>query len=100
MIDRDEGPERTFLHDLQFDFEASEDGMLGTVTLTPAMLAPGSDRPLLSVLATVADVFTGMPVTIHRPGGLRPAEALRCLRAVIPVLIGSMLPISPTNCLV
>jgi acyl-coenzyme A thioesterase PaaI-like protein len=84
MVDHADGPWRTFLHDLLFDFEASEFGLQGTVTLTPEMLTPEADRPLLSVLATVADVFTGMPVTIHRPGtvALTVDLVLRLLRPV------------------
>ncbi|MDA3040998.1 MAG: PaaI family thioesterase [Actinomycetota bacterium] len=84
IIDHTDAPGRTFLHDLQFDFEASQAGLRGTLTLTPEMLTPDLERPLLSVLATVADVFTGIPISTSRPGtvALTVDLGLRLLRAV------------------
>lgn len=53
----------TFLQDLQFDFENHDGGVRGSVTITPEMLAFGSDQVSLGVLATVVDVLMGAPLS-------------------------------------
>lgn len=54
---------RTFLHDLQFDYVRDGGSLRGSLTITPEMTAATGDRALVSVIATVADVFTGIPVS-------------------------------------
>lgn len=78
---------RTFLHDLEFDYEATGDGMRGSLTLTPQMMASEADRPVLAVLASVADVFTGMPISIRHPRTVALTVDL-VLRLLRPIPVG------------
>lgn len=58
---------KSFLHDLKFDLqpvaEGPRHGMVGTFVVTPEMLAPDSGRVLVGVLATIADVAMGSPLS-------------------------------------
>lgn len=85
-LDRSD-PARTFIHDLEFDYEPIERGMRGTLTLTPEMMAPESESALVSVLATVADVFTGMPLSLSSPSTV-PLTVDLVTRVLRPVPLG------------
>ncbi len=85
-LDRSD-PARTFIHDLEFDYEPIERGMRGTLTLTPEVMAPESGSPLVSVLATVADVFTGMPLSLSSPPTV-PLTVDLVVRVLRPVPLG------------
>jgi len=74
--------ERTFLHDLEFEFERNGDALSGSLTITPEMLTPGSDQALLSVIATVADVFTGIPISHDGKVALTVDLVTRLLRPI------------------
>lgn len=82
---RPSGP--TFLHDLEFDFEPTERGLRGALTLTPQVMAPESGSLLLSVLATVADVFTGSPLSRAEPPTV-PLTVDLVVRLLRPVGVG------------
>lgn len=76
--------DRSFLEDLQFVYEPTETGMVGEVEITEQMLVPGHDQACISVLATVADVLTGIPVSTRAADtiGLTIDLALRVLAPV------------------
>jgi len=87
---------KSFLHDLKFDLrptvqEGPGRGMTGTLDVTPEMLVAGSDRVQLGVLATVADVAMGTPISdvVGKPViGLTVDLVVRCLRPLGPGTYG------------
>ncbi|MGE0880234.1 MAG: hypothetical protein AB7L13_18710 [Acidimicrobiia bacterium] len=50
-----------FLSHLGFTFEVRETDRVGTATLIPELCVPGTDRPHIGVLATLADIVAGFP---------------------------------------
>lgn len=60
---RDDQLTKSFLHDLRFDLQPTEHGMAGTFEVTAEMLVPGTDTVQVGILATVADVAMGTPVS-------------------------------------
>jgi acyl-coenzyme A thioesterase PaaI-like protein len=60
---RDDQDSRSFLHDLKFELFPTEHGMTGTFEVTPHMIVPGTDQVHVGILATVADVAMGTPVS-------------------------------------
>lgn len=76
---------KSFLHDLRFDLRPTEHGMAGTFEVTAEMLVPGTDGVQLGVLATVADVAMGTPVSDvigKRIVGLTVDLVVRCFRGL------------------
>src|SRR5688500_10905559 len=76
---------KSFLHDLKFDLRPTEHGMAGTFDVTEQMLIPGTDRMQLGVLATVADVAMGTPVSDvvgKRVVGLTVDLVVRCFQGI------------------
>jgi acyl-coenzyme A thioesterase PaaI-like protein len=64
MTDQREAQDtRSFLHDLKFELLPTEHGMTGTFVVTPEMIVPGTEQVHVGVLATVADVAMGTPVS-------------------------------------
>lgn len=63
QTDPDAQRTKSFLHDMKFDLRPTEHGMAGTFEVTEEMLVPGTGRVQLGVLATVADVAMGTPVS-------------------------------------
>jgi acyl-coenzyme A thioesterase PaaI-like protein len=79
---------RSFLDDLQFEYRRTDAGMVGEVEITDLMLAPGHDQACISVLATVADVLTGIPVSTRSAKTLALTTDL-AMRVLGPVPAGT-----------
>jgi len=79
--------DKSFLHDLKFELRATEHGTAGTCWITEQMLVPGTERAYVGVLATIADVAMGSPVSDvagKRLVGLTVDLVMRCLRPIGP----------------
>lgn len=83
---------RSFLEDLDFEYRPSERGLLGRLTLTDEMMAPGSEQAAIAVLASIADVMTGIPASSR----VEPTEGLTVgltvdlvLRTFAPLRVGT-----------
>lgn len=78
----------TFLQDLHFEYgpDGARDGLRGSLTVTPDSLSPGTDQAALAVLASVADVLTGVPISGPKVVSLTVDLVLRTLR---PLGLGS-----------
>lgn len=78
----------SFLHDLDFDYQPHGDGLRGTVTIRPEMLAPESDQASISVIASVADVITGIPLSARSDGQFALTVDLTT-RILVPFGVGT-----------
>jgi acyl-coenzyme A thioesterase PaaI-like protein len=63
LIDLTATESRSFLEDLDFEYRPAEGGLQGRLTLNDEMMAPGSTQAAIAVLASIADVMTGIPVS-------------------------------------
>jgi acyl-coenzyme A thioesterase PaaI-like protein len=88
MTDQPDAQEsKSFLHDLKFELFPTEHGMTGTFEVTPQMIVPGTGQVHAGILATVADVAMGTPVSNvqgERVVGLTIDLVTRVLGAIGP----------------
>lgn len=82
MVDGGAGAAQTFLHELDFEYERNGSSLRGSLTITPEMTAPSDRTALVSVISTVADVFTGIPISGEGQVALTVDLVTRMLRPI------------------